>query len=34
MISKWFLLAAFAVGVVFGVILIAILSANHEKYGR
>lgn len=34
MISKWFLLAAFAIGIVFGVILTAILSANREKYGR
>lgn len=34
MISKWFLLAAFGVGVVFGVILTAVVSANKEKYRR
>ena len=34
MISKYFLLAAFAVGIVFGVILTAVLAANKEKYRR
>ena len=34
MISKWFLLLAFSVGVVFGVILTAVLAANKEKYRR
>lgn len=34
MISKLFLLAAFVVGLVFGMILTAILSANREKYWR